>query len=162
MKPKFATRSSPTRFLVAMAPSAEIASAKAGKGDAVIGWKLDRGERDLLLTRFPPLYPNVDADHVTLRTGAGYRAALPEENEAEMIGRADDGRGVECMVVRIAGSTGRPGGGIYHITWSLRDGREAKESNDVIAEQGWVDLDAPVRIALKPSRWARKGPRTLP
>lgn len=145
-----------------MAPSAEIAWAKAGKGDVVIGWKLDRGDRAALLERFPPTYPNVDADHVTLRTGAGLRAALPEENEAELIGRADDGRGVECMVVRIAGTTGRPDGGIYHITWSLWDGREAKESNDVIAAQGWIYLDAPVRIALRPSRWARKGPRTLP
>ena len=138
-----------------MAPAAEIASAKAGKGDAVIGWKLDRGERDTLLERFPPTYPNVDADHVTLRTGAGLRAALPQENEAEIVGRADDGRGVECMVVRIAGTTDRPDGGTYHITWSLRDGREARESNDVIAAQGWVALDAPVPIALQPSRWAR-------
>jgi hypothetical protein len=141
-----------------MAPSAAIASAKAGKGDAVIGWKLDRGERAALLERFPPTYPNEDADHVTLRTGAGERAALPEENEAELIGRADDGRGVEAMVVRIAGTTDRPDGGVYHITWSLRDGREAKESNDVIAEQGWVALDEPVRVTLQPSRWARKGP----
>jgi len=138
-----------------MAPTARKASESAGKGEAVIGWKLDRGQRDALLERFPPTYPNLDADHVTLRTGASRRASLPQENEGEMIGRSDDGRGVEAMVVRIAGTTDRPDGSIYHITWSLKDGREAKESNDVIAEQGWVDLDEPARISLKPSRWPR-------
>lgn len=138
-----------------MAPSAEQASEGAGTGEAVIGWKLDRAERRELLERFPPRYRNVDADHVTLRTGASDDAALPQENEAELIGRADDGRGVEAMVVRIAGTSERPDGGTYHITWSLEPGRLAKESNDVIAEQGWVDLDERVPVSLQPSRWPR-------
>ena len=138
-----------------MAPTAELAFERAGQGESVIGWKLDRGERAALLERFPPRYRNVDADHVTLRTGASDDAPLPQENEAEMIGRADDGRGVEAMVVRIAGTTDRPDGGTYHITWSLEEGRLARESNAVIAEQGWVDLDEPVRIKLQPERWPR-------
>ena len=136
-----------------MAPSAEKASADAGKGEAVIGWKLDRRQRGELLERFPPTYANVDADHVTLRTEAKDSAALPQENAAEIVGRSDDGRGVEAMVVRIAGTTDRPDGGTYHITWSLQEGRLAKESNDVIAEQGWERFDLPMPVRLEPARW---------
>jgi hypothetical protein len=135
-----------------MAPSAQEAAAAAGSGDRVIGWKLDPAEREALVRRFPPAYPNLVADHVTLAKGAK-DAALPQENEGEIIGRADDGKGVEAMVVRIAGTSDRPDGSIYHITWSLEDGRAAKESNDVLAAQRWIDFDEPVPITLQPARW---------
>lgn len=71
---------------------------------------------------------------------------------ARIVGRADDGRGVEAMVVELDGSTTRPDGGIWHVTWSLADGREARESNDVIAIHGWAALDGPA-LALLPARW---------
>lgn len=121
-------------------------------GTGVIGWKLDRGERDALLRRFPPKYRNVDADHVTLATETAPDAALPQENEGEIVGRADDGS-LEAMAVRIDGTTDRPDGSIYHITWSLEDGRDAVQSNDVLAAQGFVPLEEPVRITLHPNRW---------
>ena len=136
-----------------MAPSAQEASARAGKGESVTGWKLDRGERAELLKRFPPRYRNADADHVTLRTKAARDAPLPQEDRGEIVGRADDGKGLEAMAVRIGGTTDRPDGSIYHITWSLEDGRQARESNDVLAAQGWVDLDEPVPVTLRPARW---------
>jgi hypothetical protein len=118
----------------------------------MIGWRLDRDQRSELLQQFPPHYPNADADHVTLER-APADAPLPEEAEAEIVGRADDGAGVEAMVVRLNGTTDRPDGSTYHITWSLADGREAKESNDVIAAQGWTALDLPMPVMLTPARW---------
>lgn len=138
-----------------MAPSAQEASAAAGTGDGVIGWKLDRGQRKELLQQFPPKYREVDADHVTLRTKAAEDAPLPRETDGEIVGRADDGRGVEAMVVAIAGSTGRPDGGTYHITWSLGPGREAHQSNDVLAARPWAAFDLPLPVKLKPERWPR-------
>jgi hypothetical protein len=137
----------------AMAPSAQQAAAQSGSGSGVIGWKLDRDEREGLLRRFPPRYRNVVADHVTLKVRAALDAPLPEENEGEIVGRADDGRGVEAMAVRIRGTTDRPDGSTYHVTWSLENGRSAKESNDVLAAQRFVPLDEPVPIALRPARW---------
>ncbi|HEV7658924.1 MAG TPA: hypothetical protein VGO55_03675 [Allosphingosinicella sp.] len=134
-------------------PTAPEASASAGSGDSVIGWKLDPQQRAELLLMFPPAYPQAVADHVTLRSRAAADAALPDERDCEIVGRADDGRGVEAMVVRIMGTTGRPDGSIYHITWSLADGRRAKESNDVIAALGWTPLDLPVPVALTPARF---------
>ncbi|HEX8626515.1 MAG TPA: hypothetical protein VF782_15750 [Allosphingosinicella sp.] len=139
-----------------MAPSARQAAARAGEGDSVIGWKLDREQRKELLQQFPPRYGNPDADHVTLRTEAAEDAELPDEILGEIVGRADDGQGVEAMAVAIGGATDRPGGGTYHITWSLGLGRKAQESNDVLAAGGWTAFDLPMPVKLIPSCWPRK------
>jgi hypothetical protein len=120
--------------------------------ETIIGWKLDRDQRAELLLQFPPLYPRVDADHVTFRRVAG-ETELPGEAEAEIVGRADDGAGVEAMVVRLNGTTDRPDGSTWHITWSLADGRNARESNDVIAARGWTAFDLPMPLLLAPARW---------
>ena len=120
--------------------------------EKIIGWKLDRDQRRELLQQFPPHYPRVDADHVTLRRAAGDEP-LPSEVEAEIVGRADDGAGVEVMVVRLGGTTDRPDGSTWHITWSLAEGRHARESNDVIAAHGWTPFDLPMPLLLAPARW---------
>ena len=122
------------------------------KPGSVIGWKLDRGERAALLERFPPRYPDAIADHVTLETAAEDKP-LPPDVDAEIVGRADDGEGVEAMVVTIDGSTDRPDGSTFHITWSLADGRRAKESNDVIRDHGWQRFDRPVPVTIGPARF---------
>jgi hypothetical protein len=134
-------------------PDARTAYERAGSGDSVTGWTLDRGQRAELLQQFPPRYRNAVADHVTLASKAAADAPLPEEVEAELVGRADDGQGVEALVVRLGGSTDRPDGSTYHITWSLEDGREAKESNEVIAASGWSEYDLPMPLVLQPARW---------
>jgi hypothetical protein len=135
-----------------MAPSAREAAARAGDGDGTIGWKLDRGQRRELLLQFPPRYREPVADHVTLQSSAAGDAPLPQETEGEIVGRGDDGKGVEALVVSIDGTTDRPDGSIYHITWSLEPGREAVESNRVLAE-GWEAFDLPMPIRLEPARW---------
>ena len=47
----------------------------------------------------------------------------------------------------------RPDGSTYHITWSLGPGREARESNDVLRDQGWDHLSAPIDVTLEPARF---------
>ena len=140
-----------------MSPSASEAAALAGSGDTVIGWKLDRDQRAELLQQFPPRYRNTDADHVTLSTHSAPDAALPDETQGEIVGRVDDGRGLEAMVVRIDGTVDRPDGSIYHITWSLEDGRKAHESNDVLRARAWAAFDLPMPIELQPDRWPHGG-----
>jgi hypothetical protein len=136
-------------------PARTYEQARRTKGDTVIGWALDREERVELLLQFPPKYPNVVADHVTLAARIGRDALLPEPVHGEIVGRADDGAGVEAMVVRIEGSTDRPDGSTWHITWSLGQGRRAKESNDVIAARGWTPIELPMPVKLTPARWPR-------
>jgi len=119
----------------------------------VTGWKLDPDQRARLLAQFPPRYAEPVADHVTLESGVAADAPLPPRAEAALVGRADDGGGVEAMVVRLGGTTDRPDGSTFHITWSLAKGRAAKESNAVIAACGWTELDSPVPLRLIPARW---------
>jgi hypothetical protein len=124
------------------------------KPGTVTGWKLPPEERDRLLAQFPPKYENIIADHVTLRVGATPETPLPRKpGESRIIGRADDGVSLECMVVEMDGTTDRPDGSTYHITWSIGRGRKARESNDVLHDQGWKPIDAPVEIALEPARF---------
>ena len=114
-----------------------------------IGWRVDEEQRVELLQQFPPLFANIIAHHVTLASGSDQ--PLPEPVIGEIVGRADDGDGVDALVVSIHGSTDRPGGGTYHITWSLAEGRAARESNDVIAARGWTAIDLPVPVTLHPA-----------
>ena len=116
----------------------------------VLGWKLPGGERQRLLDRFPPRYRAVIADHVTLCVGG---TALPPRPVARVVGRADDGDSLECLVVELDGTTDRPDGSTYHITWSLGPNREAIESNDVLRDRGWEKLAMPIPIELEPARF---------
>jgi len=83
------------------------------------------------------------------------RETFVAEQDGEIVGRSDDGRGVEAMVVRIGGTTNRPDGSTYHITWSLAAGRQARESNAVIAQYGWQPIEPPVPVSLRPDRLSR-------
>lgn len=136
-----------------MAPTAKEAAARAGQGGSVIGWKLDEGQRRELLQQFPPRYARTIADHVTLRTKAEADAPLPVETTGDIVGRVDDAAGVEAMVVAIGGTTDRPDGSTYHVTWSLADGRRAKESNDVLRERDWEPFDLSMPVRLRPARF---------
>jgi len=123
------------------------------KSGTVTGWKLPTEERDALLHRFPPKYDNVVADHVTLRVEATPETPLPRKPQAHVVGRADDGTSLECLVVELDGTTDRPDGSTYHITWSLGPGRKARESNDVLRDQGWKPIAAPIDVELEPARF---------
>lgn len=121
------------------------------KPGSVIGWRLNESQRTTLLERYPPRYAKIVAHHVTLATEAEDRN-LPSHVRAEIVGQADDGAGVEAMVVTIDGHTARPDGSTFHITWSLGDGRRSRESNDVLKERGWSAFDQPLAITLTPAR----------
>ena len=114
------------------------------------GWKLPSDQRERLLRRFPPKYDDVIADHVTLRVGDG---PLPAKPSARIVGRADDCESLECLVVELDGTTDRPDGSTYHITWSLGPGRKPVESNDVLREYGWEPINPPIPVELEPARF---------
>lgn len=116
-----------------------------------IGWLLDQADRAALLIRFPPIWPDVIAEHVTLASKT--EDPLPDETAGQVIGHVDDGAGLQALAVAIGGTSDRPDGSIYHITWSLdrEAGRRAIESNEVLAERGFTRLDAPIPIRLIPA-----------
>ena len=116
-----------------------------------IGWLLDEADRAALLARFPPAWPDVIAHHVTLASKTA--DPLPAATAGQIVGQTNDGEGLQALVVAIDGTTDRPDGSTYHITWSLDQarGRRAIQSNDVLRERGWDRLDAPIPIRLTPS-----------
>ena len=114
-----------------------------------VGWALPEAERARLLALFPARYGRTVAHHVTLAHGIGARHPLPTEREGTVLGLADDGESVQALVVAIAGTTDRPGGGTYHVTWSLGPDRRAVDSNGVIARLGWTPVE-PVAVRLEP------------
>lgn len=121
------------------------------------GWKLDRLEREALLQRFPPRWPDADADHVTLWSRTSGQAGEPpaDPHSAEIVGHVDDGVGLEAMVVRLNGTTDRPDGSTYHITWSLGTaaGRKPVESNAVLRDRGWTSFPEAIPITLTGACW---------
>jgi hypothetical protein len=113
------------------------------------GWLLPEADRAKLLGKFPPVYHDVLAHHVTLRMG---EAELPTASTGVVVGQFDDGLGCQVLVVQIDSSTIRPDGETYHITWSLdRDTHNRKpfHSIGVLKEHGWEPV-WPVYISLVP------------
>lgn len=121
----------------------------------ITGWKLFPVERDRLLVRFPKRYDRLVADHVTLRFGTKEDTPLPTQRHGWVVGEADDGIGVQALVIEIEGKTDRGDGSQFHITWSLAEGRTARESNEVL-QAGWRELDTSIPIELSPARWKRE------
>ncbi len=121
---------------------------RAGQPSTFRGWMLSPADRTQLLAQFPPVYPNVVADHVTFADPQG--ATMPDIRSARVVGQTDDGKGVQALAVEINGSTNRPDGSTYHMTWSLAPGRKAEESNDVLRAQGFRPVE-PTPIRLEPA-----------
>jgi hypothetical protein len=119
---------------------------------AILGWRIDEGTRAALLARFPPRYGRTLADHVT-HGRQDEAPPLPDAARATVIGHADDGTGVEALVVALGGESARWDGSRYHITWSLEPGREARESNAVIAAHGWEPVADGPPVGLTPAEW---------
>lgn len=125
----------------------------ARPGQSVVGWRLSAEGRTELLQRFSPTYSRIVADHVTLSAKVACDTPTPPDTKATVVGYVDDGEGVEALVVAIDGTTARPDGSIFHITWSLGAGRHARESNDVLADKGWSQLADPQAIQLRGARF---------
>jgi hypothetical protein len=100
------------------------------------------------------------------RTAHGAPADLPSRGAGpgggRVIGIADDGAGVQALVVGIEGTTRWADGSTYHVTWSLAPGRGAAESNDVLHERGWAATGEQLRVCLKPKVFGGYSPHAHP
>jgi hypothetical protein len=110
-----------------------------------IAWEIPESERARLLGVFETAYPDVIAHHITHAFGVSDATPLPSETECFIFGIADDGVGVQALVVDMGHV--RPDGGIHHVTWSIdrAAGRSPKQSNDVIRDNGFERV-YPVRV----------------
>ena len=126
---------------------------------AVLGytcWMIDSMERTSLLAAFPPEYVNVIAHHVTLDYAVPQTHTLPTQMFGRIVGDAFD-KGVQALVLEIDGTVYRPDGGIYHVTWSLDEGRFPENSKTLLAK-GWFPLEQQIEIKLTPA-WVMSRPK---
>ena len=110
---------------------------------------VDLAERDSLMKEFPPEYCNAIGHHITLDYGVPQDHPLPMIFTGRIVGDAYD-KGVQALVVEIDGTTRRPDGQTYHITWSLDDGRFPENSKQLL-QKGWFPLEQPIEIQLRPA-----------
>lgn len=103
---------------------------------STICYELDKESKAMLMEKFPPKYPDVRYDHITIRMG-GIDAQQPEAAEnVEVVGIADDGNGIEALIVRVNGTPKRKDGKSWHITASFDSSKNAPAAFDVFAEPG--------------------------
>lgn len=103
---------------------------------------LDSKSRRELAKRFPPKYPELLGHHTTVKFGVPKDAPKPRPAKVEVVGYADDGEGLEALVVAVDGKVNRPDGSLYHITWSLDRslGRKPVHSNKLV-QSGYEPVD---------------------
>lgn len=118
-----------------------------------LAYELSSSSRNELLKSFPPKYPVVICNHITIRYPATKDTEIPEKPKScQVIGYLDDGRGLKCLVVAINGSISRPyDNKIYHITHSLNSllGYKPADSNNLLAEHRYHGVN-PIDIDVEP------------
>jgi hypothetical protein len=121
------------------------------------GYEIPQDIRNRLKATFPPKYPDFIGHHITHEFGVWENnCTIPSGKNFRIVGYADDGEGLEALVVEIDGQTRRPDGKTYHLTWSLdrSKGRKPAMSNDVISKQGWEKV-TPINIMAEPKFFSR-------
>ena len=69
---------------------------------------LDNKSRRELSKHFPPKYPETVGHHVTVKFGVSKDAPIPRPAQLKVVGYADDGEGLEALVVSVDGKVNRP------------------------------------------------------
>jgi hypothetical protein len=111
-----------------------------------IGLVLTASSRQSLKNMFPPKYDDFIGHHVTLEFGVPPNTSVSNDVvEVQVVGHADDKTGIEALVVSVNGTTDRPDGGTYHITWSLDRSKGYKPvSSNKLLQAGFEWLPVPV------------------
>lgn len=121
----------------------EFAARTAPVPDSVrySGWAVT--DRDALLENLArqgvtATHPVVRCEHVTLHYGPA--AVLPAEvGHVWVVAVTEDDR-VQALVALVAGTTARPDGLTFHITYSLAPDAQAAESGPMLAMTPWYDI----------------------
>lgn len=112
-------------------------------------FEISDSSRSQLARIFPPKFPEFIGHHITYKIGVKSDQPLPEAESFTVIGYACDDDGIEALVVEVDGTSTRPDGKTFHITWSLdrSAGFKPVNSNDLIAAHGYDKISNPINIA---------------
>lgn len=119
--------------------------------EAYTAYVLDDATRELLTKQFPPKYPTFIGHHVTVQFGVPAETTPPPTADLKVVGYKDSGDGLEVLVVSVNGSTDRPDGSVYHITWSLERGKyKPVDSNKLLSGAAKYTLIRSIPIRVTP------------
>ena len=90
------------------------------------GYEIDQDSRSKLAQLYPPKYPNFMGHHITEAFGVKDGSVPEQPQQILVVGYINNGEDVEGFVVEIDGTTARPDGGTYHLTWSIDRSKGAK------------------------------------
>jgi len=110
------------------------------------GYELEAGSRQKLMTLFPPKYPDVIGHHITEEFGVKNGEVPEQPGRVLIVGYIDNGENVEGFLVEIDGTTERPSGGKYHITWSIDRSKGAKPVHTNSYTGDAIDVRHPIEI----------------
>lgn len=104
---------------------------------STICYELDAESKSKLMEMFPPKYPVAKYDHVTIAMG-NIDSKQPEPAQSvEVVGIANDGNGIEVLIVHVDGAAVRPKDQKpWHITASFDPSKNAPAAFDVFAKPG--------------------------
>ena len=108
---------------------------------------LTENSRKSIAENFKPKYDKFIGHHITDEFGI----EMPEIVQAksiEIVGYACDNN-IEAFIVEIDRSATRKDGGMFHLTWSLRNGHKPVESNNLI-KSGFRRIE-PIKIRAEKS-----------
>ena len=111
-------------------------------------FEVSGASRSHLASVFPPKFSEFIGHHITYRFGVKSDEPLSQATSFRVVGYACDDTGLEALVVEVDGSTVRPDGKTFHITWSLDRGAGFKPvmSNDLISKNGYEKISNPINI----------------
>ncbi len=113
---------------------------------STICYEIDKDSKAMLMEKFPPKYPEAKYDHITICMG-GLGAQKPEPAEKiEVVGTADDGNGIEVLIVKVNDTALRKDGKPWHVTGSYDPSKNAPAAFDVFAKPG-KEKEKPYRPA---------------
>lgn len=122
------------------------------------GYLISKLSRKQVRSMYPEKYNQFVGHHITHQFGVyENEAIMPEDSIVRLIGYADSRDGIECFVAEVNGTTVRPDGGTYHLTWSFdpQSGYKPKHSNDLLRRGEWENID-PINIDTETQFFAMK------
>lgn len=113
------------------------------------GWDLSILSVMTIKRSFKTVHPDFIGTHITYMFGKD--SEVPDDADIFIVGQCvtDD---IQCFVVEVDGSTKRPDGKIYHITWSIDKSKGAApvKSNAALASVGYETIPEKIKIRAYP------------
>lgn len=110
--------------------------------------KLSDKSRDMVLSRFPALFGNVKADHVTVFFPTRVMPSQPRK--CLIVGTMPITLGVQVLAVKVNGSKFREDGNLFHLTVSHAVGAKPVLANKIMSDHKIAWFKEPIALEVTP------------